>query len=89
MNINLSDYEERISKLCITSKLKVSASSVDIDENELNLTTNSIGLFPIVTSKLSEAFIWGGGRLTPQKVEIFQKEKAPLQVKKRSIRKRF
>ncbi|XP_022111310.1 serine/threonine-protein kinase Nek9-like, partial [Acanthaster planci] len=35
---------------------------------------------PVVTSKTSEVYYWGGGRLTPYKLEIFKKGNAALQV---------
>ncbi|XP_070576685.1 serine/threonine-protein kinase Nek9-like [Ptychodera flava] len=35
---------------------------------------------PVVTSKVSEVYYWGGGRLTPQKMDIFKDGDSALQV---------
>ena len=35
---------------------------------------------PIIASKLSESYIWGGGKQIPQILEFFKHENAPLQV---------
>ncbi|XP_013095073.2 serine/threonine-protein kinase Nek9-like isoform X2 [Biomphalaria glabrata] len=34
----------------------------------------------VVTSKMCEMYQWGGGKITPQKLEVFTKEKSPMQV---------
>lgn len=32
----------------------------------------------IVASKLSEVYIWGGGKLAPKQMDVFKNENAPL-----------
>ncbi|CAG5121379.1 unnamed protein product, partial [Candidula unifasciata] len=34
----------------------------------------------VITSKMCEMYQWGGGKLTPQKLEMFTREKSPMQV---------
>ncbi|KAK6181203.1 hypothetical protein SNE40_009113 [Patella caerulea] len=35
---------------------------------------------PVVKAQMCEVYVWGGGKITPQKVEFFTKEKSPIQV---------
>lgn len=49
------------------------------EQDSAALITSSQSL-PIVASKLSELYIWGGGKQTPQKLDLFKKENAPLKV---------
>ncbi|XP_041355037.1 serine/threonine-protein kinase Nek9-like isoform X2 [Gigantopelta aegis] len=35
---------------------------------------------PVVESKMCEVYQWGGGKRTPQKLEMFTREKSPIQV---------
>jgi hypothetical protein len=34
--------------------------------------------FPIIASKLSEVYVWGGGKLLPKRIEFFKDETGPL-----------
>ncbi len=43
-------------------------------------TQNSNFQFPIIASKLSEVYVWGGGKLLPKRIEFFKNENAPLVV---------
>ena len=51
-----------------TRRLREASSSVNSE------------LMPVVTTKSSEVFFWGGGKVTPQKLEIFQKARGAIQV---------
>ncbi|KAI0220100.1 Serine/threonine-protein kinase Nek9 [Lamellibrachia satsuma] len=42
--------------------------------------TSAADVLPVVTSKCSEVYIWGGGRMTPQKTDMFTKGRSGLQV---------
>ncbi|KAK2194294.1 hypothetical protein NP493_116g01001 [Ridgeia piscesae] len=42
--------------------------------------TPAAEVLPVVTSKCSEVYIWGGGRMTPQKIDMFTKGRSALQV---------
>ena len=44
--------------LNLASRSKMYVSSLDMDPGS-NELSSSLGLFPIVASKLSEAYIWG------------------------------
>ncbi len=44
-------------------------------------STASVEMMPVVTTKSSEVYFWGGGKLTPQKLEIFQKARGAIQVR--------
>ncbi|XP_025077734.1 serine/threonine-protein kinase Nek9-like isoform X3 [Pomacea canaliculata] len=45
----------------------------------LSTTTSSVSQ-PVVTSKMCEVYQWGGGKITPQKLELFTQEKSAIQV---------
>ncbi|KAK7496905.1 hypothetical protein BaRGS_00011885, partial [Batillaria attramentaria] len=48
---------------------------------KLRLSTTGTGVLqPVVTSKMCEVHQWGGGKITPQKLELFRREKSPIQV---------
>ena len=44
-----------------------------------NTQTNNFQ-FPIIHSKLSEVYVWGGGKILPKRVEFFKNENTPLTV---------
>nr|XP_022334597.1 serine/threonine-protein kinase Nek9-like isoform X1 [Crassostrea virginica] len=44
------------------------------------LSTVSIETVPIIKSKITEVYQWGGGKLTPQKQDIFIKGKSAMQI---------
>ncbi|XP_072031366.1 serine/threonine-protein kinase Nek9-like isoform X2 [Amphiura filiformis] len=44
------------------------------------ISNTTMDTIPIVTNKTSEVYYWGGGRLTPHKLDVFQKENTALQV---------
>ena len=44
------------------------------------MSTTTSEVTPVVTSKSSEVYHWGGGKLTPQKHELFAKGRSALQV---------
>ncbi len=37
-------------------------------------------MLPVVTTKSSEVYYWGGGKVTPQKIDTFQKARSAIQV---------
>ena len=37
-------------------------------------------MMPVVTTKSSEVYFWGGGKLTPQNLAFFQKARGAIQV---------
>ncbi|KAK3093484.1 hypothetical protein FSP39_016296 [Pinctada imbricata] len=43
-------------------------------------SSHSMDYIPVVKSKMSEVYQWGGGKVTPQKQEIFVKGKSAIQV---------
>ena len=52
-----------------TRKVRESTSSASVD------------MMPVVTTKSSEVYFWGGGKFTPQKLETFQKARGAIQVR--------
>ncbi len=42
-------------------------------------------MLPVVTTKSSEVYYWGGGKVTPQKIDIFQKARSAIQVRPQII----
>ncbi|KAK2561835.1 Serine/threonine-protein kinase Nek9 [Acropora cervicornis] len=44
------------------------------------VTSSSIDAVPVITSKTSDVFYWGGGKQTPQKVDMFQGGHSALQI---------
>ncbi|XP_074632365.1 serine/threonine-protein kinase Nek9-like isoform X1 [Acropora palmata] len=44
------------------------------------VTSSSIDAVPVITSKTSDVFYWGGGKQTPQKVDMFQGGHSALQL---------
>ncbi|GFS25216.1 serine/threonine-protein kinase Nek9-like [Elysia marginata] len=69
--------------------ISISSSQMEQKVYELNgvtrrarLSTASSGqvVVSVVTSKMCEMYQWGGGKNTPQKIEIFTREKSPIQV---------
>ncbi|RUS71597.1 hypothetical protein EGW08_020641 [Elysia chlorotica] len=83
--------EERPSTEEMLALPLISASSTQMEQKvyELNgvtrrarLSTASTGqvVVSVVTSKMCEMYQWGGGKITPQKIELFTREKSPIQV---------
>ncbi|KAH9492964.1 Serine/threonine-protein kinase Nek9 [Bulinus truncatus] len=83
------DPEERPSAEEILTLALISNNVVSMEQkvNELNsntrrtrLSTASTSVVSVVTSKMCEMYQWGGGKMTPQKLEVFTREKSPMQV---------
>ncbi|XP_012945754.1 serine/threonine-protein kinase Nek9 [Aplysia californica] len=65
---SLLKMEQKVYELnSTTRRTRLSAAS----------TSNSVS---VVTSKMCEIYQWGGGKMTPQKLEMFTREKSPMQV---------
>src|SRR5690606_30085635 len=62
--------------LSLSSALPATANS----SSQSTQTSSSQFQFPIIASKLSEVYIWGGGKLLPKRVDFFKHENAPLKV---------
>lgn len=78
------EFESRISNMNMTSrKNRTTEPNVLNRENSSSLLSgsnmsNSQYQNQIVASKLSEVYIWGGGKLAPKQIDIFKGENAPL-----------
>ncbi len=81
MIFNFSSFEAKIDTLNNTNRRSKGTSSIASNNNSMfdSLNENSLD-YPIIASKLSESYIWGGGKQLPQILEAFKRENAPLQV---------
>ena len=68
------ELEKRVWNLSSgTRKVRESSSTANID------------MLPVVTTKSSEVYFWGGGKLAPQNMAFFQKARGAIQVNIYSI----
>ncbi|XP_076465660.1 serine/threonine-protein kinase Nek9-like [Babylonia areolata] len=63
------------------SELERKVWELNSSSRKLRLSTSTASVMqPVVTSKMCEVYQWGGGKITPQKLEMFTREKSPIQV---------
>ncbi|XP_048259677.1 serine/threonine-protein kinase Nek9-like isoform X1 [Haliotis rufescens] len=64
---NAKDLEQRVWELNSSSRRARSMAS----------TSTAV---PVIKAKMCEVYQWGGGKRTPQKLDLFSREKSPVQV---------
>jgi serine/threonine protein kinase len=89
---NLMQISSRYNRRNSLSSTNLNNSNVNNSDNTNSqgspnfITSTQIGssgqnfTFPLIASKLSEVYVWGGGKMQPKRVEFFKDENAPLKV---------
>ncbi|XP_074654036.1 serine/threonine-protein kinase Nek9-like [Tubulanus polymorphus] len=67
-----SEIEKKVSSLNTVVTRRKSAAIASVSD--------SVTVLPVVKAKSTEVYYWGGGKLTPQKLDIFREGKAALEV---------
>lgn len=69
----------------VASKKNRSSDTVPMNRENSSITSmtsqnlcNSQYQNQVVASKLSEVYVWGGGKFTPKQLDFFKNENAPL-----------